>query len=76
MYKRQIIAHDSELASVGITTVFDALRTGTVPSGKDRYLQYAQKVAASIEALVAQDNLKINHLVHLRAEVCSETLVE
>ena len=28
-----IIAHDSELASVGITTVFDALRTGTVPSG-------------------------------------------
>ena len=71
-----IIAHDSELASVGITTVFDALRTGTVPSGKDRYLQYAQQVAGSIETLVTQDSLKINHLVHLRAEVCSETLVE
>ena len=39
-------------------------------------MQYAQQVAGSIEALVTQDNLKINHLVHLRAEVCSETLVE
>ena len=71
-----IIAHDSELASVGITTVFDALRTGTVPSGKDNYLQYAKQVAESIEALVTRDDLKISHLIHLRAEVCSETLVE
>ena len=27
-----IIAHDAELASVGITTVFDALRIGSSPS--------------------------------------------
>jgi alpha-D-ribose 1-methylphosphonate 5-triphosphate diphosphatase len=29
-----IIAHDAELASVGITTVFDALRVGSVVSNK------------------------------------------
>ena len=31
-----IIAHDAELASVGITTVFDALRVGSVVS-KSKY---------------------------------------
>ena len=45
-----IIAHDAELAGVGITTVFDALR--------------------------AKGALRINHLLHLRAEVCSETLLD
>jgi len=27
-----IVAHDAELASVGITAVFDALRVGSIPS--------------------------------------------
>lgn len=71
-----ILAHDAELASTGITTVFDAMRVGSVPSGKGRYLKYARELASELLALRADDALKISHFLHLRAEVCSETLVE
>lgn len=72
-----IIAHDAELASVGITTVFDALRVGSVVSNaKSNYGEYARTLADEILDLRAGGALKISHFLHLRAEVCSETLVE
>ena len=40
-----LIAHDAELASTGITTVFDAMRVGSIHSGKGRYLDYARGLA-------------------------------
>lgn len=70
-----IIAHDAELASVGITTVFDALRVGSVTSGKKaNYGEYARVLADEILDLRAKSALRISHFLHLRAEVCSETL--
>jgi alpha-D-ribose 1-methylphosphonate 5-triphosphate diphosphatase len=71
-----IVAHDAELASTGITTVFDALRVGSINRGKGGYSKYARSVASEILDLRARDMLKISHFLHLRAEVCSETLVE
>jgi alpha-D-ribose 1-methylphosphonate 5-triphosphate diphosphatase len=71
-----IIAHDAELASVGITTVFDALRVGSVVSkAKANYGEYARALADEIIALREAGALRISHLLHLRAEVCSETLI-
>jgi len=44
-----IIAHDGELASVGITTVFDALRVGSVTSkAKGNYGEYARVLADEV----------------------------
>lgn len=72
-----IIAHDAELASVGITTVFDALRVGSVISNsKTNYGEYARALADEILGLRDQGALRISHLLHLRAEVCSETLID
>ncbi len=71
-----ILAHDAELASTGITTVFDAMRIGSIPSGSARYLKYARGLSQELWDLREQDALKISHFLHLRAEVCSETLVE
>ncbi len=71
-----ILAHDAELASTGITTVFDAMRVGSIPNGKGRYVKYARRLASELLALRAEDALKISHFLHLRAEVCSETLEE
>jgi alpha-D-ribose 1-methylphosphonate 5-triphosphate diphosphatase len=72
-----IIAHDAELASVGITTVFDALRVGSVTSNtKINYGEYARSLADEILGLRAAGALRISHFLHLRAEVCSETLVQ
>ena len=71
-----IIAHDAELASVGITTVFDALRVGSVTSKKANYGEYARALADEIMALRDSGALRISHKIHLRAEVCSETLID
>ena len=71
-----LIAHDAELASTGITTVFDAMRVGSIHSGKGRYLDYARGLANELLAARAQGLLKISHFLHLRAEICSETLLK
>lgn len=71
-----ILAHDGELASTGITTVFDALRVGSIISGDIEYGKYARQVASEILSLRASGALRIRHLIHLRAEICSETLIE
>ena len=71
-----IIAHDAELASVGITTVFDALRVGSVAwNVKANYGEYARALADEILGLRTVGALRISHFLHLRAEVCSETLI-
>jgi alpha-D-ribose 1-methylphosphonate 5-triphosphate diphosphatase len=70
-----IVAHDGELASVGITTVFDALRVGSVVSDRrSRYHPYAREMSREIVAMRARGALRISHFIHLRAELCSETL--
>ncbi len=71
-----LIAHDSELASTGITTVFDAMRVGSIHSGKGRYIDYARKLADELLSARAAGYFKISHFLHLRAEICSETLLE
>lgn len=71
-----IMAHDAELAGTGITTVFDAMRVGSVSRKESRYGSYARGLANELLELRAADALKISHFLHLRAEVCSDTLVE
>lgn len=72
-----IVAHDAELAGVGITTVFDAIRVGSiVDDTPSRFPRYARTLANEIENMRRQGALRISHHLHLRAEVCSETLPE
>ncbi|MEM6466401.1 MAG: alpha-D-ribose 1-methylphosphonate 5-triphosphate diphosphatase, partial [Pseudomonadota bacterium] len=72
-----IAAHDAELASVGITTVFDALRIGSILTGqKTKYIRYARPMAELFLALRERGALRISHFLHLRAEICSETLLD
>jgi alpha-D-ribose 1-methylphosphonate 5-triphosphate diphosphatase len=71
-----LVAHDAELASTGITTVFDAMRVGSIPTGKSRYGAYARSLATELLDMRSAGALKISHYLHLRAEVCSETLEE
>ena len=71
-----ILAHDGELASVGITTVFDAMRVGSIPEAETGYAEYARGLASELMALRSAGALRISHFLHLRAEVCSATLAE
>lgn len=71
-----LLAHDAELAACGITTVFDAMRVGSIPSSHGRYLKYARALATELLELRRLGALRISHFLHLRAEICSETLIE
>lgn len=71
-----VIAHDAELGSVGISTVFDAVRVGSIDSFKRaNYGKYARELADVLIAMKAAGALRISHFLHLRAEICSETLL-
>lgn len=73
--QQAILAHDAQLAGCGITTVFDALRIGSLR--KTEYARpYARDVALEINRLQSLGVMRINHHLHLRAEICSETLSE
>ncbi len=71
-----LLAHDAELASTGITTVFDAMRVGSIHTGKAGYGEYARKLADELLEARAAGHFKISHFLHLRAEICSETLLD
>jgi alpha-D-ribose 1-methylphosphonate 5-triphosphate diphosphatase len=72
-----ILAHDAELAGTGITSVFDALRVGSlIDGGRAGYGKYARPLASELVRLERAGSLRIRHALHLRAETCSETLIE
>ncbi|WP_158971718.1 alpha-D-ribose 1-methylphosphonate 5-triphosphate diphosphatase [Chachezhania sediminis] len=71
-----ILAHDAELAATGITTVFDAMRVGFNPSSRSDTKAYARGLATELWDLREAGTLRISHFLHLRAEICAETLVD
>ena len=72
-----VLGHDRELAGAGITSVFDALRVGSETDQKSHgYLRYARETVDHILDQINHRALKVSHHIHLRAELCTETLVE
>lgn len=64
-----VLTHDAQIASAGITTVFDALAIGDVnPRGK-RMQQLPAMLEAIAEAAAA-GHLRADHRLHLRCELC------
>lgn len=63
-----LIAHDSQLAVSGITTVFDAIAVGALLDTSARVRRLMEAVAA-VETGVAHRLLRADHLIHLRCEV-------
>ena len=73
-----VVAHDGEVALAGITTVFDAIRVGSLKGRGEsvQYLRYARDLADAVKRLKDRDVLRVDHRLHLRSEVCSETVLE
>ncbi|MEL6977588.1 MAG: alpha-D-ribose 1-methylphosphonate 5-triphosphate diphosphatase [Pseudomonadota bacterium] len=69
-----VAAHDGEFASVGVTTVFDALRVGILID--DGVGAYAVEAIEAIDALRALDLLRADHYLHIRCEICAPTVLE
>lgn len=72
-----VLGHDRELAGAGITSVFDALRVGSeADQTRQGYLRYARETVDHILDQINHRALRVSHHIHLRAELCTETLVE
>ncbi|WP_316300105.1 alpha-D-ribose 1-methylphosphonate 5-triphosphate diphosphatase, partial [Clavibacter michiganensis] len=65
-----VLAHDAQLSGAGVTTVFDAIRIGTL-EGRDDATTLSLSLAEAIEHAVAAGLLRAEHLIHLRCEVAA-----
>lgn len=63
-----VLAHDAQVATAGITTVFDALCVG-FDDDADTSAADMRKLADAIEDSVRNDRLRADHFIHLRCEV-------
>ncbi|WP_378949193.1 alpha-D-ribose 1-methylphosphonate 5-triphosphate diphosphatase [Mesorhizobium sp. ANAO-SY3R2] len=63
-----VLAHDAQVASAGITTVFDALRVG-MDEDAEMTAADMRKLADAIEDSVRNDRVRADHFIHLRCEV-------
>lgn len=70
-----IQAHDAQIASSGITTVFDCLRLG---SDEDGGFQKGEmrEMADAIQSAEREGRLRAEHLLHLRCEVASNDVLD
>ncbi|MGU3495781.1 alpha-D-ribose 1-methylphosphonate 5-triphosphate diphosphatase [Xanthobacteraceae bacterium A53D] len=70
-----VLAHDAQIAASGITTVFDSLRVWPDSKAAGMDGEAAMLLEALAEARAA-GVLRADHLVHLRCEVATDTVVE
>ncbi len=70
-----IQAHDAQIATAGITTVFDCLRMGSDESNGFRTGEMRAMADALAEA-AAQGRLRAEHFLHLRCEVSSPDMLD
>jgi alpha-D-ribose 1-methylphosphonate 5-triphosphate diphosphatase len=63
-----VVNHDREVASAGITTVFNALCVGEVHSRSMR-LRYLDEMSEAIGSRQADGDLKAEHFLHWRCEI-------
>ncbi len=70
-----IQAHDAQIATAGITTVFDCLRMGSDEDGG--FETGEMREMADALALAARENrLRADHRIHLRCEVSTDNVME
>ena len=70
------IAHDSQMASAGITTVYDSICCGSIYGSKDYRRTIFPLMIAAIEQGNTTGAFRVEHHIHLRCEVPAENIVE
>jgi alpha-D-ribose 1-methylphosphonate 5-triphosphate diphosphatase len=69
------LAHDGQCAAAGITTVFDSLSLHGRKEGLDRKHALAPMIEG-VDHAARQGMLRVDHLLHLRAEVTNPELTD
>lgn len=69
-------AHDAQVASSGITTVFDAVRAGSDADSTYNLGEHVEILVDTIRGAKADDRLRADHYVHMRCELASADALE
>jgi len=69
------MAHDTQIAAAGITTVFDSLSLGDVRGDTDR-VQNKERMIEAICATSERRLTRVEHRLHLRCEITPDDAVE
>jgi alpha-D-ribose 1-methylphosphonate 5-triphosphate diphosphatase len=70
-----IQSHDAQIASSGITTVFDCLRLGS-DAGDGFEVGEMRAIADALAEARAENRLRADHLIHLRCEVSAADVLD
>jgi len=70
-----VMAHDTQIAAAGITTVFDSLSLGDVRGDTDR-VQNKERMIEAICATSERRLTRVEHRLHLRCEITPDDAVE
>ncbi|CAN7556710.1 alpha-D-ribose 1-methylphosphonate 5-triphosphate diphosphatase [Rhizobium sp. LjRoot258] len=70
-----IQAHDAQIVTSGITTVFDCLRMGADEDGGFEHGEM-REMADAIQKAEQEGRLRAEHLIHLRCEVSADNVLE
>jgi alpha-D-ribose 1-methylphosphonate 5-triphosphate diphosphatase len=68
-----VVAHDAQIATAGITTVFDSIALGDIHQGSDR-IRTLTDMVKGLAACQEQEMLRVEHFLHLRCEICHSGL--
>jgi alpha-D-ribose 1-methylphosphonate 5-triphosphate diphosphatase len=69
------IAHDHQMAAAGVTTVYDCVCTGSEEGAKEYRRKIFAQMMRAISEGVQQNVFRIEHLIHLRCELTSASLI-
>jgi alpha-D-ribose 1-methylphosphonate 5-triphosphate diphosphatase len=70
-----VMAHDTQVAAAGITTVYDSISLGDVQGKTDR-VQNKERMIEAICATSERRLTRVEHRLHLRCEIVAEDAVE
>ena len=70
-----VMAHDTQIAAAGITTVFDSLALGDVRGDTDRVLNRERMIEA-VRTVSDRRMARAEHRIHLRCEIVADDAVE
>jgi alpha-D-ribose 1-methylphosphonate 5-triphosphate diphosphatase len=70
-----VLAHDAQIATSGITTVFDAVTIGDI-WGNPARVQHLGDMVAALDSASTAGALRAEHLLHLRAELSHANLLD